>query len=69
MPSFKIIGFLVLQKKIFKGFYHIWALRPSWSCDLDHLYKLLFPLVKEAPNEILDLIGQAILEEKMFENG
>ena len=19
-----------------KGFYHIWALRPSWSCDLDN---------------------------------
>ena len=33
----------------FKGFYHIWAWRPSWSCDLDHLYKLSFPLPKEAP--------------------
>ena len=22
----------------FEGVYHIWALRPSWSCDLDHLY-------------------------------
>ena len=21
----------------------IWAWRPSWSCDLDHLYKLSFP--------------------------
>ena len=27
----------------FYGFYHIWAWRPSWSCDLDHLYKLYFP--------------------------
>ena len=27
----------------FKGFYHIWAWWPSWLCDLDHLYKLLFP--------------------------
>ena len=35
-----------------KGFYHIWLWRPSWSCDLDHLYKLLFPLPKEAPHEI-----------------
>ena len=25
---------------------------PSWSCDLDHLYKLSFPLPKEAPHEI-----------------
>ena len=22
----------------FKGFYHIWAWQPSWSCDLDYLY-------------------------------
>ena len=36
----------------FKGFYHIWAWWPSWSCDLDHLYKLSFPLPVEAPQEI-----------------
>ena len=42
MPSFKIIGLLV-PEKIFKGFYHTWAWWPSWSCDCDHLYKLLFP--------------------------
>ena len=36
----------------FYGFYHIWAWRPSWSCDLDHLYKLSFPLAKEAPHKI-----------------
>ena len=28
----------------------IW--RPSWSCDLDHLYKLSLPLPKEAPHKI-----------------
>ena len=27
----------------FKCFYHIWAWWPSWSGDLDHLYKLSFP--------------------------
>ena len=43
-----IIGHLVLEKKIFEGFYHICAWRPSWSCDLDRLYKLSFPLPKEA---------------------
>ena len=32
---------------------YIWAWRPSWSCDLDHLYKLSFPLPKEAPHKIL----------------
>ena len=23
-------------KKIFKVFYHIWAVQPSWSCDLQY---------------------------------
>ena len=36
----------------FKGFYHIWEWQPSWSCDLDHLYKLSFSLPKEASHEI-----------------
>ena len=40
------------EEKIFKGFNHIWTWWPSWSCDLDHLYKLLFPLPKEAPHKI-----------------
>ena len=31
-------------------FYHIWAWRPSWSCDLVHLYKLLVPIPMEAPH-------------------
>ena len=41
----------------FKGFYHIWAWWPSWSCDLDHLYKLSFPLPKEAPHKIWLLLA------------
>ena len=52
MPSFKIIELLVLEKKIFKGFYHVWAWWPSWSCGLDHLYNLSFPLPKEAAQKI-----------------
>ena len=34
------VGLSVLEKKIFKDFYHIWAWRPSWSCDVmhDHIY-------------------------------
>ena len=34
MPSFRIIGLLVLEKKIFKGF---------------AIYRLLFPLPEDAP--------------------
>ena len=25
------------RRRILKGFHHIWAWRPSWSCDLDYL--------------------------------
>ena len=35
-----------------KGFYHIWAWRPSWSCDLDFAIKLEMTLPKEAPHKI-----------------
>ena len=45
-----------------KGFYHIWAWWPSWSCDLDHLNILLFAHPKEAPHEIL--LQSAVIEEK-----
>ena len=31
-----------------KEFYHIWAWRPSWSCDPDAANKLSFHLPKEA---------------------
>ena len=65
-PSFVEIGPPV-PEEIFYGFYHIWAWQPSWSCDLDHLYKLLFPLPKDAPHEVLALIGQAVSEETIFE--
>ena len=41
--KFVEIGQPVPEENVFKGFYHIWAWRPSWSCDLDHLYKLWFP--------------------------
>ena len=46
--KFRGNGQLVPEKKIFEGFYHIWASRPSWSCDPDTVNKLSFPLPKEA---------------------
>ena len=44
------------EEDFFKGFQHIWAWRPSWSCEQDHLNKLCN----------LDLIGPVVSEE-MFE--
>ena len=39
------------NRKFLKGFYHIWAWRPSWSCDPDATNKILFPLPEEAPQK------------------
>ena len=40
------------RKGFLKGFYHIWAWRPSWSCDPHAANKLSLPLPKEAPDKI-----------------
>ena len=40
------------SEEALKGFYHIWAWWPSWSCDPDDANKISFPLTKEAPHKI-----------------
>ena len=40
------------RRRILKGVYHIWAWRPSWSSDQDHLKTLSFPRPQESPYEI-----------------
>ena len=40
------------EKDFLKGFYHIGAWRPSWSCDPDAANNLSYPLPKEAPHKI-----------------
>ena len=52
----------------FKSFYHIWAWRPSWSCDLDHLHKLSFPLPKKILHKIWASLAKLVSEKKLFEN-
>ena len=46
----------VLEKKIFKGFYHIWAWLPSWSMNGNHFSNLSFPCPREAPNAIWTIL-------------
>ena len=53
-------GILGLEKKIFKGFYHIWAWRPSWSMNCDHFSNLSFPQPKEVPYEIWAKLAQRL---------
>ena len=36
----------------FQRFLLFIAMWPSWSCDLDHLYKLSFSLPKNAPHDV-----------------
>ena len=40
------------EEDFLRVFYHIWAWRPSWSCDPDAANKISFPLPKEAPHKI-----------------
>ena len=51
-------AFWFWRRRFLKGFYHIWAWRPSWSCDQDHLNKLSFPRPKESPYEIWVQLAQ-----------
>ena len=48
----------VLKKKIFEGFYHIWAWWPKWPCNLDGLNMFPSPLSLEALYEILFQLAQ-----------
>ena len=40
------------RRRFLKGFYHIWAWRPSWSCDLDYLYTHWLPHPIDASHKI-----------------
>ena len=53
-------GILGSGEEDFKGFYHIWAWRPSWSMDRDHFSNLSFPQPKEAPYEIWAKLAQQL---------
>ena len=44
-----------------EGFYHIWAWRPSWSCDQDHLSRLSFSYPIETPYGIWLWLAQWFL--------
>ena len=47
-----------------EDFYHIWAWRPSWSCDPDAQNKLSFSWPMEAPHEIWLWLAQWFLEKR-----
>ena len=63
---------LFWRRRFFKGFYHIWAWRLSWSMDCDHFSILSFPQNTEAPHEIWATLAQRLQKRsrlKMLING
>ena len=70
MPSFMIIGLLLLWEGIFEVFLPHMGMAAifSWSCDLDHLImNFLSPFPRRLHTKF-GLTGQAVSEKKMFEN-
>ena len=60
--KFRGIRLPVLEKKIFEGFYHIWAWRPR--CREQNFV----PPTLGGSTSNFALIGQAVSEKKMFEH-
>ena len=46
------------REEDFECFYHIWAWRPSWSCNPNFAIKLSFPLPMDAPHKISLCFGE-----------
>ena len=66
LPSLVKIGQPVPEKRFLKGFYHIWAWRPSWSCDQHH-DQIFISLYLKAFIKNLVQIGKVVSEEIRFE--
>ena len=53
------------RRRFFKGFYHIWAWWPSWSCDQHRVIKYSFHMKAFIQN--LVQIGTVVSEKIQFE--
>ena len=60
----KVISLLILEEKIFKGFYQIWVCQPSWPCDHNNLYTFWQTYGKESSYEIFEF--NMVYEKTMF---
>ena len=67
IPSFVEIGPPIPEKKIVKGFYHIWAWRPSWSCDKHYDINFFVFLFMKAFIQNLVQNGKVFSEKIRFE--
>ena len=60
MQRFSPKACLVVEKKILKSFYHIWAWRQPWSMDLDQFSNLSSPWSEEAQYKIWAKLAQRL---------
>ena len=56
------------EEVFFLSFNHIWAWRPSWSCDQEHLSKISFRHPIEAPYEIWLWLAQWFLRRRCLKS-
>ena len=50
----------------FEVFYHLWAWRPSWSCDHHHVIRFSFPCTESFHKKLVQ-IGTVVSEKILFE--
>ena len=53
-------------ERFLKGFYHIWMLRPSWSCDQHHFDKFSFLCTQKLTHKIWLKMAQWFLRKASF---
>ena len=61
LSSFKAIGPMIPEKKLFKGFYYLLAWLTCSAFDLDHLNLFLFPQPQKALHNICLQLAQWLL--------
>ena len=54
------------EEDFLNGFYHIWAWRPSWSCDQNILHKFWLTYHKESSHEIWVQLDQWFVRKLCF---
>ena len=59
-------AFWFWRRRFLKGFYHIWACRPSWSCDQTILYKSWLTCCKESSYKIWVQLAYWFLRKLCF---
>ena len=64
--SLRALSLWFRKRRFLKGFYHIWAWRPSWSSDQDTPDKFSFPLNIETSCEIWLWLAEWLLRRKQL---